>query len=251
MQLDIANQCFADTIKHSRPNGRVPTALFFGRLHLELEAASKLIAGWLSGFLYFRDRTSHVALQQIVEQTVTGLGYDLVEIERSAGGLLRITIDLPWQAPEEGVDPLPEAFVTVEDCEKVTRQLQFALEVDGVDYARLEVSSPGIDRPLRHEQDFVRFVGSEIDITLKEPIGAAGGGVVNANRKKFRGTLERAETGGWQIVWSDEPTRKPGAKVSKKREPAPLQAMGFALDELREARLAPVVNFKGRGTKPA
>ena len=168
MQLDIANQCFADTIKHSRPNGRVPTALFFGRLHLELEAASKLIAGWLSGFLYFRDRTSHVALQQIVEQTVTGLGYDLVEIERSAGGLLRITIDLPWQAPEEGVDPLPEAFVTVEDCEKVTRQLQFALEVDGVDYARLEVSSPGIDRPLRHEQDFVRFVGSEIDITLKE-----------------------------------------------------------------------------------
>jgi ribosome maturation factor RimP len=251
MQLDIANQCFADTIKHSRPNGRVPTALFFGRLHLELEAASKLIAGWLSGFLYFRDRTSHVALQQIVEQTVTGLGYDLVEIERSAGGLLRITIDLPWQAPEEGVDPLPEAFVTVEDCEKVTRQLQFALEVDGVDYARLEVSSPGIDRPLRHEQDFVRFVGSEIDITLKEPIGAAGGGVVNANRKKFRGTLEQAETGGWQIVWSDEPARKPGAKVSKKREPAPLQAMGFALDELREARLAPVVNFKGRGTKPA
>lgn len=251
MQLDIANQCFADTIKHSRPNGRVPTALFFGRLHLELEAASKLIAGWLSGFLYFRDRTSHVALQQIVEQTVTGLGYDLVEIERSAGGLLRITIDLPWQAPEEGVDPLPEAFVTVEDCEKVTRQLQFALEVDGVDYARLEVSSPGIDRPLRHEQDFVRFVGSEIDITLKEPIGAAGGGVVNANRKKFRGTLERAETGGWQIVWSDEPARKPGAKVSKKREPAPLQVMGFALDELREARLAPVVNFKGRGAKPA
>ncbi|WP_284213276.1 ribosome maturation factor RimP [Comamonas jiangduensis] len=192
-----------------------------------------------------------MALQQIVEQTVTGLGYDLVEIERSAGGLLRITIDLPWQAPEEGVDPLPEAFVTVEDCEKVTRQLQFALEVDGVDYARLEVSSPGIDRPLRHEQDFVRFVGFEIDITLKEPIGAAGGGVVNANRKKFRGTLERADTGGWQIVWSDEPARKPGAKVSKKREPAPLQAMGFALDELREARLAPVVNFKGRGTKPA
>ena len=192
-----------------------------------------------------------MALQQIVEQTVTGLGYDLVEIERSAGGLLRITIDLPWQAPEEGVDSLPEAFVTVEDCEKVTRQLQFALEVDGVDYARLEVSSPGIDRPLRHEQDFVRFVGSEIDITLKEPIGAAGGGVVNANRKKFRGTLERAETGGWQIVWSDEPARKPGAKVSKKREPAPLQAMGFALDELREARLAPVVNFKGRGAKPA
>lgn len=196
-----------------------------------------------------------MALQQIVEQTVTGLGYDLVEIERSAGGLLRITIDLPWQAPAEGapVQPegmAPEQFVTVEDCEKVTRQLQFALEVDGVDYARLEVSSPGIDRLLRHEQDFIRFEGEVVDLTLKEPIGAAGGDKISANRKKFRGTLERTEEGGWQIVWSDEPPVKPGQRVSKKREPAPLQALGFTLDELKEARLAPIVNFKGRAAKP-
>lgn len=193
-----------------------------------------------------------MALQEIVEQTVAGLGYDLVEIERSAGGLLRITIDLPWSghpSVEEGSTPLPEQFVTVEDCEKVTRQLQFALEVDGVDYKRLEVSSPGIDRPLRHEQDFERFAGSVIDITLKAPMGAAAGGQVSANRKKFRGTLERAEAGGWQIVWSDEPPVKPGQKVSKKRVPAPLQALGFALDELRDARLAPIVDFKGRGAK--
>lgn len=86
---------------------------------------------------------------------------------------------------EEAVtDPLKGgAFVTVEDCEKVTRQLQFALEVDGADYARLEVSSPGIDRPLRHEQDFQRFEGEVIDVTLKAPIGAAAAGQVNANRK--------------------------------------------------------------------
>lgn len=194
-----------------------------------------------------------MALQQIVEQTVTGLGYDLVEIERSAGGLLRITIDLPWTPPSEVSDaPLGgEAFVTVEDCEKVTRQLQFALEVDGVDYTRLEVSSPGIDRPLRHEQDFQRFEGEVIDVTLKAPIGAAASGQVNANRKKFRGTLERSESGGWQIVWSDAPPPKPGQKVSKKRAPVPLQVMGFALDELREARLAPIVDFKGRQRKPA
>ena len=186
---------------------------------------------------------------------MTGLGYDLVEIERSAGGLLRITIDLPWQPRDEGAPELPEEmspeqFVTVEDCEKVTRQLQFALEVDGVDYARLEVSSPGIDRLLRHDNDFLRFEGEVIDITLKEPIGAAGEGRIAANRKKFRGTLERAEAGGWQIVWSDEPPVKPGQRVSKKREPAPLQALGFTLDELREARLAPIVNFKGRAAKP-
>ncbi len=191
-----------------------------------------------------------MALQEIVAQTVAGLGYDLVEIERSAGGLLRITIDLPWTAPLEG-QASDEQFVNVEDCEKVTRQLQFALEVDGVEYKRLEVSSPGIDRPLRHTQDFERFAGQIIDITLKAPIGEAAAGQVNANRKKFRGALERVVAAdgavGWQIVWSDAPEPKPGQKVSKKRVPPPLQALGFSLDELRDARLAPIVSFKGRG----
>ena len=189
-----------------------------------------------------------MALQQIVEQIVAGLNYDLVEIERSAGGLLRVTIDLPWVQPDANV-PLTEQYVTVEDCEKVTRQLQFALEVDGVEYKRLEVSSPGIDRPLRHEQDLVRFEGAVVDITLRAPIGAAAAGLVNATRKKFRGELSRAEAGGWQIVWSDEPPVKPGQRVSKKRVPPPLQAMGFTLDEVREIRLAPIVDLKGRGGK--
>ena len=53
----------------------------------------------------------------------------------------------------------------------------------------------------------------------------------------------------WQIVWSDEPAVKPGQKVSKKKVPAPLQALGFTLDEIQQARLAPVVDFKGRRPK--
>ena len=184
-----------------------------------------------------------MALQQIVQETVTGLGYDLVEIDRTAGGLLRITIDFPWQ-------PGSELFINVEDCEKVNRQLQFALEVDGVAYNRLEVSSPGIDRPLRHEKDFERFAGELIDITLKAPMGENAVGLVSASRKKFRGTLERsAANEGWQIIWSDEPVGKPGQRISKKRTPAPVNALGFTLDELREARLAPVVDFKGRKPK--
>ncbi len=180
-----------------------------------------------------------MAFQDTTEQTVRGLGYELVDIERTGGGLLRVTIDLPWT-------PGAEHFVTAEYCEKVTRQLQYVFEVEGVDYARLEVSSPGIDRPLKTEQDFVRFEGEQVDLTLKAPIGAAASGSgVAANRKKFRGRLERAGS-GWQLLWSDEPAPKPGQKVSKKKQPAPLQALGFTLDEIAQARLAPVVDFKGR-----
>lgn len=196
--------------------------------------------------------------QDTVVQTVSHFGMELIELERSAGGLLRVTIDWPWQ-PDA-----PERFITVDDCEVVTRQLQYALEVDGLEYRRLEVASPGIDRPLRDERDFARFVGSVVDLVLKDPIGAAPG--VAPNRKKFRGTLEHVSAdaapavagdapaapteSGWQIVWRDEPPVKPGQRVSRKRVPAPLQVMRFELHELREARLAPIVSFKGR-SRPA
>ena len=189
-----------------------------------------------------------MALQETIEQTVTGLGYELVEIARTGGGLLRVTIDMPYLANAE-------QFINAEDCEKVTRQLQFVLEVEGAEYSRLEVSSPGIDRPLRDEKDFERFAGELIDITLKAPIGgaASAGSTVSASRKKFRGTLERTTNAGgaegWQIVWTDELPVKPGHQISKKRIPAPLQALGFTLDEIHQARLAPVVDFKGRRPK--
>lgn len=186
---------------------------------------------------------THVALQPTIEDTVRSLGYELVELERSAGGLLRVTIDWPWAAEQV------ERLVSVDDCERVTRQLQYVLEVEGVDYQRLEVSSPGIDRPLRHAQDFERFAGEVVDLVLKAPIGAAAAGQVAANRKKFRGTLQRGEGEGWRIVWRDEPAVKPGVRVSRKREAAPEQALDFALDELASARLAPVVDFKGRKPK--
>ena len=86
--------------------------------------------------------------------------------------------------------------------------------------------------------------------TYDGPGRVCAGGLVSASRKKFRGTLERtANEEGWQIVWSDAPAVKPGQRISKKRVPAPLHALGFTLDELREARLAPVVDFKGRKPK--
>ncbi|MDE1947901.1 MAG: ribosome maturation factor RimP [Burkholderiales bacterium] len=164
-------------------------------------------------------RAGRPGWREAIEQTVTGLGYELVEIERSGRGLLRVFIDrLPGRSYASGGGE----FVTVDDCETVTRQLQYALEVDSVAYERLEVSSPGLDRPLKREADFERFAGQEISLTLKLPFNG---------RKVWKGRLERTEAGGWRLVFNDGKTE---------------QALAFALDELREARLVPVVNFKGR-----
>lgn len=161
--------------------------------------------------------------QAAVEATVTGLGYDMVDCERTPGGLLRVFIDLvPHLSGESG----EEKYITVEDCERVTRQLQYVLEVEGCAYERLEVSSPGLDRPLKKAADFLRFAGSEIDLTLK---------IAFQGRKKYRGLLS-AQDQGWRIVFDD-------GKAD--------QALDFSLDEVREARLVPVIDFKGRRVKPA
>ena len=170
-------------------------------------------------------RFTRMSWQTTVETTVTGLGYDLVDCERSAGGLLRVTIDkLPAQA---GAGEL----VAVEDCEKVTRQLQYVLEVEALDYTRLEVSSPGLDRPLRNAAHFARFAGREIDVTLKLPF---------QGRKKYRGVIsaqpEAANDQAWRLVFDDGEAE---------------QALDFTLEEVRDAQLVPVISFKGRGGEPA
>jgi ribosome maturation factor RimP len=177
-----------------------------------------------------------MSLVKAVESTVTGLGYELVDCERTPQGLLRVYIDrLP-----DGAYDLPGEYVTVEDCEKVTRQLQFALEVVNVDYSRLEISSPGLDRPLKTPAHFERFAGSEIEVSLKAPF---------QGRKNYRGVLEAVELpegeaapegGSWQLVF----------KVGEGKN-AVEQALGFTLDEVRDARLVPVVDFKGRGRRVA
>jgi ribosome maturation factor RimP len=181
---------------------------------------------------------SNVAFDQVVEDSVRGLGFELVELERLAGGLLRVTIDVPWQ---EG--SAAERAVDVDDCERVSRQLQSVFEVEGVDYRRLEVSSPGLDRPLRREADFERFRGERIEVRFKVPrdLDATGG------RKTFCGVLGQSAEGRWEIVWrAAEAPRKAARRNAPKVAPAPEQAVVFELDELESARLAPVLDFKGR-----
>jgi ribosome maturation factor RimP len=195
--------------------------------------------------------------QSVVERTVTGLGYELVEVERSGGGLVRVTID------RLAGDPRGE-FIVVDDCERVTRQLQHVLEVEGLAYERLEVSSPGLDRPLRKEADFRRYAGEVVALTLKAPF---------RGRKRFHGRLlapqgsvaaDDGEAGaaGWRLILAD-PTAAAPSKVAAKRarkpaaepvaacaEPASDAVLEFRLDEVREARLVPVVDFKGRRFPP-
>jgi ribosome maturation factor RimP len=169
-----------------------------------------------------------------VERTVTGLGYDLVDVERVGRGLLRVTID---RVPGHVYTTGESEFVLVEDCEAVTRQLQYVLEVENADYSRLEVSSPGLDRPLRGERDFRRFVGEQVEITLKQPFQA---------RKKFAGELQAREN-GWGLVLPAAPISKTQAKAGAKAGVE--QVLDFTLDELQEARLVPVIDFKGRRRK--
>ena len=115
------------------------------------------------------------ALEEILEQTLGGMGFELVDMQRSGGGrLLRIFIDKP-------------GGIQVEDCAAVSRQLSRVLEVEGVDYDRLEVSSPGLDRPLRKASDFERFAGQKAEVRMRTP-DATG-------RRKFAGVLRGAEAG--------------------------------------------------------
>ena len=116
-------------------------------------------------------------LHHLIDITVTGLGYELVDIEQSPRGrILRVFIDKPEK--EGGVD--------VEDCALVSNQLSRVLAVENIDYERLEISSPGLDRVLKKLADFERFTGSEINLRLRLPL---------AGRRNFNGVLRGVQDG--------------------------------------------------------
>jgi len=135
-----------------------------------------------------------------LRQTLEGLGYELVDLETSRGGLLRIFIDSP-------------RGITVEDCARVSNHLTRAFAVEGVEYERLEVSSPGLDRPLKRIEDYARFAGQKASLRLKLP---------RDGRRRFEGTLAGVDAGS--VILEVE-----GARVS------------FAFGDIDRARLVPDV----------
>ena len=116
--------------------------------------------------------------EEWLRETLAGLGYELVDLEASRGGLLRVFIDAP-----QGI--------TVEDCARVSNHLTRAFAVEGVDYERLEVSSPGLDRPLKRLADFERFAGREASVQLKLP---------RDGRRRFEGRIA-ARRGRQRSCW--------------------------------------------------
>ena len=141
-----------------------------------------------------------MSLEKVVEPVVNGMGYELVDVQASNGGrLLRLFID-------------KAGGVGLEDCAAVSRQLSRVFEVEGIDYERLEVSSPGLDRPLRKGADFARFAGQKAEVRMRTP-DATG-------RRKFVGVLRGAAEG----------------RVNLELEG---RLVALALDDLERAKLVP------------
>jgi len=132
--------------------------------------------------------------------TLEGLGYELVDLESSRSGLLRVFIDTP-------------RGISLEDCERVSKHLTRAFAVEGIDYERLEVSSPGLDRPLKKLEDYRRFAGQRASLRLKLPV---------KGQRRFEGVLGGVEDG--RVVLEIEGTRQ-----------------HIALEDIDRARLVPDV----------
>ena len=124
-------------------------------------------------------------LAELLDTTLTGLGYVLVDWERSAKGtFIRIFIDKPQGSADGASDG--NAGINVDDCAAVSHHLTRVLTVENVNYERLEVSSPGLDRPLKKERDFVRFAGQKARVRLR---------VAMDGQRNFVGVLGEVNTG--------------------------------------------------------
>lgn len=145
-------------------------------------------------------------LVELIETAVTGLGFELVDFETSPRArLLRVFIDRPVGVNGE------EPGVSIDDCAEVSHHLTRLFAVENVDYDRLEISSPGLDRPLKKPADFARYAGQEAQFKLRVPVG---------NQRNFKGTILGASEDG--VRFSVAGTE-----------------MAFALDNVEKARLVP------------
>ena len=133
---------------------------------------------------------------ELIEQAVTGLGYELVDFETSPRArLMRVFIDSP-------------KGVTIDDCAAVSNHLTRLFAVENIDYDRLEVSSPGLDRPLKKPADFERFAGQEAQVRTRMPING---------QRNFTGVLSGIKDGVLQLVGTEAAYELPLDQIDKAR----------------------------------
>lgn len=191
---------------------------------------------------YMQKSTAEIT--RIVEETVQGLGYEFVDFERLPRGLMRITIDS--QA---------EGGVGVDDCEAVSNQITALFTVEGIDYERLEVASPGVERPLKRASEWARFVGRPAHVELYEPMKAEG--FPEAGRRKLDGIILgiEGEPGNEVISFSFEEldiartpsqaakSRQSGKAAKPKADPV---YVTFGINDVDRANLIAELDFKGK-----
>jgi len=137
-----------------------------------------------------------MGLSELLEKTLPPMGYELVDCEMSARGrLVRVFIDKPG-----GVD--------VEDCARVSNHLTRLLAVENFDYDRLEISSPGLDRPLKRAADFARFAGEEVELRLHNPVD---------NARRLKGVLRGCEDETVKVETVDGMRSVPLAEIDRAR----------------------------------
>jgi len=154
---------------------------------------------------------------QAIESGVMALGFELVDCEQTPGGILRVFIDVPTG----------ERLVDIRDCEQVSNQLVHQLPVEGIDFDRLEVSSPGLDRRLVKPAHFERFMGQQVKLRLKRPLN---------NRRNFEGQLAPAE--------QPADAGEPAFRLILQDQADQQSALNFVLSDLEQARLVPEFSFK-------
>lgn len=182
--------------------------------------------------------------RESLKKRCRGLGYEFVDFERLPRGLMRITIDS--QA---------EGGVGVDDCEAVSNQITALFTVEGIDYERLEVASPGVERPLKRASEWARFVGRPAHVELYEPMKAEG--FPEAGRRKLDGIILgiEGEPGNEVISFSFEEldiartpsqaakSRQSGKAAKPKADPVHVT---FGINDVDRANLIAELDFKGK-----
>lgn len=164
--------------------------------------------------------TAKLAAHEVVTASVVGLGYELVDFEYSAQGLMRVFID-------------KAGGIGVEDCANVSNHLTRVFVVENIEFERLEVSSPGLDRPLKTLANYRQYIGRAAKIRLNTLVDG---------RKRFDGVIETVEVDTIVFgVVEDGGVVKAASLLQKTRQPkratTSTKSIRIPFDKIDKARL--------------